>query len=334
MDIQSLLDSLIFLNLLGVTIVYWASLVFINFKILEKLGRYGNIFVNILLIALLGLRWLNFGYFPLSNLYESLMFLAWGLSFITLIIEKQSKISLVGSMISPIALFVTGFASLTLPDNMQAPSPLVPALKSNWLMMHVTVMMLSYANLIIGSLLAIFFLVLSKGSSEKVNLQGNSYGSSQSPKFVQTELALNSPSNFAETAFYQNESFQESKILFAASGDNTVPAPTSRLNLLESIDNLSYRTISFGFPLLTIGIISGGVWANEAWGSYWSWDPKETWALITWLVFATYLHTRITKSWQGEKPALIAALGFIVVWICYLGVNFLGKGLHTYGQML
>ena len=106
------------------------------------------------------------------------------------------------------------------------------------------------------------------------------------------------------------------------------------VELLESIDNLSYRTISFGFPLLTLGIIAGAVWANEAWGSYWSWDPKETWALITWLVFASYLHARITKAWQGEKPAMIASLGFIVVWICYLGVNFLGKGLHTYGQIL
>ena len=104
-----------------------------------------------------------------------------------------------------------------------------------------------------------------------------------------------------------------------------------KLNLLESLDNLSYRIIGLGFPLLTIGIIAGAVWANEAWGSYWSWDPKETWALITWLVFAAYLHTRITKSWQGKGPAMLASLGFIVVWVCYLGVNFLGKGLHSYG---
>ena len=119
------------------------------------------------------------------------------------------------------------------------------------------------------------------------------------------------------------------------SDTNSLPKNnTGRLSLLESVDNMSYRTISFGFPLLTIGIIAGAVWANEAWGSYWSWDPKETWALITWLVFASYLHTRITKSLQGEIPALIASVGFVVVWICYLGVNFLGKGLHTYGQIL
>ena len=94
---------------------------------------------------------------------------------------------------------------------------------------------------------------------------------------------------------------------------------------------MSYRTLGLGFLLLTCGILSGAVWANEAWGSYWSWDPKETWAFITWLVYAIYLHTRITKKWQGRKPALIASIGFIVVWICYLGVNLLSQGLHSYG---
>ena len=101
--------------------------------------------------------------------------------------------------------------------------------------------------------------------------------------------------------------------------------------LAQTLDNLSYRTLGLGFPLLTIGILSGAVWANEAWGSYWSWDPKETWAFITWLVFAIYLHTRLTKGWKGTGPALIAAGGFVVVWVCYLGVNLLGTGLHSYG---
>jgi cytochrome c-type biogenesis protein CcsB len=85
--------------------------------------------------------------------------------------------------------------------------------------------------------------------------------------------------------------------------------------LAETLDNISYRVIGLGFPLLTIGIIAGAVWANEAWGSYWSWDPKETWALITWLVFAAYLHARITRGWQGRKPAILAASGFVVVWV-------------------
>jgi cytochrome c-type biogenesis protein CcsB len=321
MDIQSLLDNVIFLNLLLLTIIYWASLIFPKVKFFSNSSYYGNIFANFLLFSLLAIRWLTFGYFPLSNLYESLLFLAWGITFITFIIENRSQVNLVGSISTPIALFVTGFASLSLPESMQAPAPLVPALKSNWLMMHVTVMMLSYASLIVGSLLGIFFLILAKGKNKNVQLQGNSYGTQFTNK------------NIMDTAFYKTEALTGYDSLLLDPQTSEKPVISERLNLLESIDNLSYRTISFGFPLLTVGIIAGAVWANEAWGSYWSWDPKETWALITWLVFASYLHARLTKSWQGEKPAIIASIGFIVVWICYLGVNFLGKGLHTYGQI-
>jgi cytochrome c-type biogenesis protein CcsB len=313
------LDNIIFLILLVVTIVYWASLIFTNFKFLTKVSFTGSIITNALLFILLGSRWLNYGYFPLSNLYESLIFLAWGITFVSIVLEQKSTTSIIGSISSPISLFVVGFASLSLPENMQAPSPLVPALKSNWLMMHVTVMMLSYASLIVGSLLAILFLILASNRQEKITLQGSSYGSSSNS------------SNLINTAFYTEDSSESYSNLILKDSVASVQQP--RLTLLESLDNLSYRTISFGFPLLTIGIIAGAVWANEAWGSYWSWDPKETWALITWLVFASYLHARITKSWQGTKPAIIASVGFVVVWICYLGVNFLGKGLHTYGQI-
>ena len=322
MDIQSSLDNIIFLVLLVITIFYWASLIYTNFKLLAKLSFYGTVLANSLIFLLLGLRWLNYGYFPLSNLYESLLFLAWGITFTTVILESKTKTSLIGSISNPISLFIIGFAGLSLPENMQAPSPLVPALKSNWLMMHVTVMMLSYASLIVGSLLGIFFLILTNGKKDDITLQGNSYG-----------RVFNEP-KLLDTAFYKEGSNEDYSTLVAEELDTAKQGKENRLTLLESVDNLSYRTISFGFPLLTIGIIAGAVWANEAWGSYWSWDPKETWALITWLVFASYLHARITKSWQGRKPAIIASFGFIVVWICYLGVNFLGKGLHTYGQML
>jgi len=321
MDVQSFLDNIIFLVLLIVTIFYWTSIIVPDLKILSKINFFGTITANFLIFALLGLRWLNYGYFPLSNLYESLLFLAWGITFTTFILEYKARTPIIGSISSPISLFITGFAGLSLPESMQAPSPLVPALKSNWLMMHVTVMMLSYASLIVGSLLGIFFLILANGR-ENIALQGNSYG---------TNFGVN---NLADTVFYKEGTLDNYSNLVVEE-INTIEEPKeSRLSLLESVDNLSYRTISFGFPLLTIGIIAGAVWANEAWGSYWSWDPKETWALITWLVFASYLHARITKSWQGRKPAIIASFGFIVVWICYLGVNFLGKGLHTYGQML
>jgi cytochrome c-type biogenesis protein CcsB len=322
MDIQSSLDNIIFLVLLIITVFYWASLIYSDFKLLSKISFYGTTLANALIFCLLSLRWLNYGYFPLSNLYESLLFLAWGITFTTIVLESKTKTSIVGSISNPISLFIIGFAGLSLPESMQSPSPLVPALKSNWLMMHVTVMMLSYASLIVGSLLGIFFLILTNGKKGEIVLQGNSYG---------RDFKEN---NLLETAFYKEGVIDDYSALVEEKIDEPTPIKENRLSLLESIDNLSYRTISFGFPLLTIGIIAGAVWANEAWGSYWSWDPKETWALITWLVFASYLHARITKSWQGRKPAIIASVGFIVVWICYLGVNFLGKGLHTYGQIL
>ena len=322
MQLESSLDNLIFLVLLVVTIVYWASIVLTNFKSLTKIGFYGTVLTNGLIFCLLGFRWINYGYFPLSNLYESLLFLAWGITFTTIVLEFKTRTPIIGSISNPISLFITGFAGLSLPESMQAPSPLVPALKSNWLMMHVTVMMLSYASLIVGSLLGIFFLILVNGKKEEIVLQGNSYGTNFQDK------------QLVDAAFYKEDVTEDYKNLVIDEVGKSEPIKDNRLSLLESIDNLSYRTISFGFPLLTIGIIAGAVWANEAWGSYWSWDPKETWALITWLVFASYLHARITKSWQGKKPAIIASFGFIVVWICYLGVNFLGKGLHTYGQML
>ena len=200
---------------------------------------------------------------------------------------------------------MVGFASLSLPDNMQAPSPLVPALKSNWLMMHVTVMMLSYASLIVGSLLGVLFLILTQGKKENIVLQGNSYGNNFSS------------TNLGNTAFYKEDSVETYSNLFVKENNGEKNLRNDRLSFLESLDNLSYRTISFGFPLLTIGIIAGVVWANEAW------------ALITctWLVFASYLHPRITKAWQGPKPAMIASLGF------YSGVDLLfrlAKGWHTY----
>lgn len=311
--IKGSLDNLVFLLLFIGLLGYWVNTAFSSMKFSGKLAFYSVLCSNLLITTILTWRWIENGYFPLSNLYESLLFFTWGLTFISLVLESTSSLTLIGAVITPLSLFVVGFATLSLPDGMQKAAPLVPALKSNWLMMHVSIMMLSYSTLIIGSLLSILFLVLTRGKN--VSLQGNSIGSFQT---------LDQPTEGFLTN-YKDKNFP-SEISSLSVG--------KKLNLLESLDNLSYRIIGLGFPLLTIGIIAGAVWANEAWGSYWSWDPKETWALITWLVFAAYLHTRITKSWQGKGPAILASIGFVVVWICYLGVNFLGKGLHSYGWVM
>jgi cytochrome c-type biogenesis protein CcsB len=225
---------------------------------------------------------------------------------------------------------------------MQVSEPLVPALKSNWLMMHVSVMMLSYSTLMVGALLAIAFLVVTRG--QNIQLQGSSVGAGgyrQNGYQLRKAGELITQTSVSENnGVAQLENNNGNGVAVLDLVTITSPLPNAeilspqRLSLAETLDNISYRIIGLGFPLLTIGIIAGAVWANEAWGSYWSWDPKETWALITWLVFAAYLHSRITKGWQGRKPAILAAGGFVVVWICYLGVNLLGKGLHSYGWFL
>jgi cytochrome c-type biogenesis protein CcsB len=248
-----------------------------------------------------------------------------------LLAEAMGRSSLVGVVTAPIAMAITAFATLSLPTNMQGSEPLVPALKSNWLMMHVSVMLLSYAALLVGSLLAIAFLFVTRGQA--VELRGSSVGTGS---FRSRQSSAPLPSVLLDTKLPSLSLAQGDTLVMEKPAVGQLPPPTpplspQRLTLADSLDNISYRMIGLGFPLLTIGIIAGAVWANEAWGAYWSWDPKETWALITWLVFAAYLHARITKGWQGRRPALLAATGFAVVWICYLGVNILGKGLHSYG---
>ena len=327
---QAPLDNLVFLTLFLGMLLYWSNLAFPKYNFLTKGANAAVVLSNIFAAYILGSRWFTYGYFPLSNLYESLIFLTWALTAASLLLTLQTKTKLLGSVTTPLAMFISAFASLSLPEDMQKASPLVPALKSNWLMMHVSIMMVSYATLIVGSLLGILFLVLTKG--EDIQLKGNSIGSSASstlnnPKLVTNFVQSTEPSAILNISVASTNAISES----STGGFDT---NSKRITLLQGIDILCYRIIGLGFPLLSLGIIAGAVWANEAWGSYWSWDPKETWAFITWVVFATYLHTRITKSWQGRKPAILASIGFVVVWICYLGVNFLGKGLHSYGWVL
>lgn len=350
MTIEILSKNLIFLSLFGSMISFWSQSTFqiesLNAeKKIEKsnfqVSTIANFFFTssfILITADLLYRWFLAKHPPLSNLYESLLFLSWNLIGLYFFFEKinpvnlsansassvdssvslkipslqagvdinssslnkisaissslpspektaetknlsnQSLLPFVGALLSSTTLFIQSFADWQLPDEMREIKPLIPALQSNWLLMHVSIMILSYAALLIGCILSITYLISDIFSN-----------------------SMDSKKNF----------FKE--------------------NFLIELDSLSYRILAFGFPLLSLGILSGAVWANEAWGSYWSWDPKETWALITWLIFAFYLHTRLQYGWIGKKSASVASFGFFIVWLCYLGVNLLGKGLHSYG---
>ena len=263
----------------------------------SSIVRILTILVNVFITLQLIFRWSISGHFPISNLYESLYFLAWGISMGQLLIEREYQSPIIPSIAIPIELLTVAFACFVLPDELKLSSNLVPALRSSWLIMHVSVVMLSYAALIIGSLLSASVLFVNKNKPLQIRSSSTGIGG--------FKISNNYPLN-----------------------DLVDPIEFSHS---EELDTLSYRSILIGFVLLTLGLISGAVWANEAWGTWWSWDPKETWAFISWLFYAAYLHMRISKGWQGRRPALLATTGFLVVLVCYLGVNFLGIGLHSYG---
>ena len=302
--IQSLLlDPVIYLGIFAFYILlisFPLALISIFKKSLSAFVSSTTIIVNFLLASQLVCRWIISSHFPISNLFESLCFLSWGLTFGQLLLQKEYKSQVIPCVAIPATLLTLGFACFVLPDNLRMASNLVPALRSSWLVMHVSVVMLSYSALIIGSLLSTSVLIID--NKKPLQIRSNSIG-------IGGYKNSNS-SNFNQFAI------------------------ESEFSHSEKLDTLSYRSILIGFFLLTLGLITGAIWANEAWGTWWSWDPKETWAFISWIFYASYLHMRISKGWQGRKPAILATTGFFVVLICYLGVNYLGVGLHSYGWFL
>nr|YP_009450808.1 cytochrome c heme attachment protein [Apluda mutica]ARO91822.1 cytochrome c heme attachment protein [Apluda mutica] len=247
-------------------------------------------------------RWVSSGHFPLSNLYESLIFLSWTLYILHTIPKIQNSKNDLSTITTPSTILTQGFATSGLLTEMHQSTILVPALQSQWLMMHVSMMLLSYATLLCGSLLSAALLIIRfRNSFDFFSLKKNV---------------------FLKTFF------------FSALKNTSFPLFPNyyKYQLTERLDSWSYRVISLGFTLLTVGILCGAVWANEAWGSYWNWDPKETWAFITWTIFAIYLHSRTNQNWKGTNSALVASIGFLIIWICYFGINLLGIGLHSYGS--
>nr|YP_009453252.1 cytochrome c heme attachment protein [Cynosurus cristatus]ARQ29652.1 cytochrome c heme attachment protein [Cynosurus cristatus] len=257
-------------------------------------------------------RWASSGHFPLSNLYESLIFLSWALYILHTIPKIQNSKNDLSTITTPSTILTQGFATSGLLTEMHQSTILVPALQSQWLMMHVSMMLLSYATLLCGSLLSAAILI--------IRFRNNLNFFSKNKKNVLNKT-------FFFSYFYAKRSALKST--YVPSFPNYY-----KYQLTERLDSWSYRVISLGFTLLTIGILCGAVWANEAWGSYWNWDPKETWAFITWTIFAIYLHSRTNQNWKGTNSALVASIGFLIIWICYFGINLLGIGLHSYGSFI
>lgn len=215
----------------------------------------------------------GYGHAPLSNLYESLVFFAWTIGIIYLVIERRYQNRVIGAFATPLACLALAYAALATGKQIQ---PLIPALKSNWLIAHVITCFIGYAAFAVAFGVSIMYLIKrGQDSDESAGL-------------------------------------------------------TARLPAGRMMDELTHQLIMFGFLFLTVGIITGAVWANSAWGRYWGWDPKETWSLITWFVYATLLHARLMRGWRGKRIAILSLIGFAAVLFTYFGVNLL-PGLHSYG---
>jgi len=204
---------------------------------------------------------------PMSNFYESLIFFSWCLPAMGQMAFRRNLQGYLGAVLAMLACLLLAYASFGGVDAQL--KPLMPALKSNWLLIHVVTCFFGYAALTVAFGAALLYLAQEKRSRP------------------------------------------------------TLPA-------LPLLDRLLHRATMLGFLLLTFGILTGAVWAESAWGRYWSWDPKETWSLITWLIYAAVLHARLLKGWQGHRTAWLAVLGFMAVLFTYFGVSFLLSGLHSY----
>ena len=224
-------------------------------------------------------RWVEthqtgYGYVPLSNMYESLIFFSWTIILVYLILEFKYRQKIIGVFVTPFAFLAIALTSI-IPGIDAKITPLVPALQSNWLAIHVITCFLGYASFAVSFGISVLYLVQDRKGAEKEG------------------------------------------------GSKWLPSTSV-------LDEINYKSIVIGFPMLTLGIVTGAAWANYAWGSYWSWDPKETWSLITWFVYAAFLHARFTRDWRGRKAAILSIVGFSAVLFTYFGVNYLISGLHSY----
>ncbi|MBW2111839.1 MAG: c-type cytochrome biogenesis protein CcsB [Deltaproteobacteria bacterium] len=269
------------------TFVYFIAFMFYLLSMVmgrEVLGRLGTV------ASLLGfaaqtagiiLRWVESyqvgaGHAPFSNLYESLIFFAWTLMLLYLIVEWRTRNRTFGTFVTPLAFLAMAYASFS-PDISSKIQPLIPALKSNWLITHVITCFFGYASFALSFGLSLMYLLKRLDREERRGI------------FLK---------------------------LIPGKG---------------ILDELNYQMIVVGFLMLTLGIITGAVWAHSAWGTYWSWDPKETWSLITWLIYASVIHSRLVRGWKGKRIAILSIIGFACVLFTYFGVNYLA-GLHSYAK--
>lgn len=314
--IEHILNMLSFSFILIVIFIIIFSAISSIFDFCETLelrnsSETGIFFCFFCTTGLLVSHWIESGFFPLTSLRESLAFLSCATYLIYFTFQTRNnqnelnKITIANTILTQCFFALWSFFfSPGIPKS----NILVPALQSLWLIMHVSIIMVGYVVLIIGCLLSAALLILMATSKAVSKEFERRILDSTKRRLTMAEIL--------DLVEYYRKSFPN----------------YFKIDFMEGLDSWSYRAISIGFALLTLGILCGAVWANEAWGSFWSWDPKETWALITWITFGIYLHVRMNKNWKGQNAAFIAFIGFLFIWVCYFGINLLGIGLHSYGS--
>lgn len=275
------------------------------------------------------------GYAPMSNMFESLSVFSFMIVVFYLWIEFKYKIKSLGPFVISMAFTMIAIASV-LPRDIK---PLVPALQSYWLALHVLVTFAGEAAFAVSYAAALMYLITPAGEEKDDPWQ----------RFHSWFVTVNAGLFLAVISFFITALLIKRSVI---SGDGLLAAVpififfagslsfhfARNMILLmmppaETLEDISYRAIGFGLPVFTLGaLVFGAIWAHRAWGSYWSWDPKETWALITWFIYAAYLHARYNANLKGRAAAYITALGFISTLFTYFGVNYLLSGLHSYGK--
>ena len=332
-----------------------AGSVYIWFLITRN-RRAANLATMLLVLGLfahtmsLGLRWVDAGHPPLSDSYESLSLFSWGIVLFYLITERLYPIRAAGAIIVPTAFIIESIALVL----NKGPEPLRPILNSGWLWIHVTIAMLSYGFFALAFGAGFFYVVqeyLLKKRYRNVlvafvlmfGVIGLAIGlwlgfAWAHPADVVNQITGEHSNDYSSGDVYKilggaGIGLVVALLLGLLAGKGASKAGfAKRLPSLDVLDEVSYRGIAFGFPMVTIAIVTGAIWADKAWGTWWSWDPKETWSLITWLFYGAYLHTRLTWGWRGRHSAVIAIVGLVVVLFTYIGVNYLLPGLHSYAR--
>lgn len=275
-------------------------------------------------------RWIIAQYPPFSNTFETLVFFSWVLVVQYLIMELVFHYRFLGAGVSFIALLILAYSTF-FPS---AVRPLMPALRNNfWLTVHVILCFISYAAFTLSFLAAIFHLIQKRSWHQWIALflvclllSGLTTGAGA--VYLHKAGKVNIEWNLPVVVQFIFGILVFSSLLWFPSF--LYVSQKEWKTTEDTLKKLIHGSITFGFPFLTMGILSGAVWANEAWGNYWSWDPKETWSLITWLIYAIYLHIRYKGGWQGTQMSWLSVIGFLSVLFTYFGVNYLLSGLHSY----